>query len=418
MDTSYADELGLVGSLILHPELWVEFGPPERIPCLLTDDLLIQLVRAAAQIFSDHSTVSIELLQAHFELEAGTYPDMVEELKVLSSMNISHDAAKAHHQRLNDVQKAREIISSINSIERAPRPSESLSEFVRRLREDVQSLALVNHEKPETLVSAVDLSTLINETRLYQKTGFAVLDNSLGGLPKGRVTILGARTSHGKTAVALEVAMRVLEMGARVVVFTAELSAGALAKRMSSRLKARGESSPEHTIAQWDLFVDECSRPSASHMASVVSVLCRQKPPDLIVFDYLDYAGESHDIESLRLQASLMGCHQLARSTGSAFLVLSQLNRNVEARGYGSKPRLADLRWTGAAEQIAEIVLLLNYPWMRWQSQTKDLSQATGPPKSLLEVFVEKNSHGPLGRFELHLDNATGTVSELSTCAA
>jgi replicative DNA helicase len=70
---------------------------------------------------------------------------------------------------------------------------------------------------------------------------------------------------------------------------------------------------------------------------------------------------------------------------------LSQLNRGVELRE-DKRPRLADLRESGAIEQDADIVMFLHRP---------DAYNPEDRP-GLAEVIVAKHRSGPTGIVNLH----------------
>ena len=88
------------------------------------------------------------------------------------------------------------------------------------------------------------------------------------------------------------------------------------------------------------------------------------------------------------------GLKLLAKDIGLPVLALSQLNRDSEKRE-GGKPKLSDLRESGAIEQDADAVLLMHRPWMQSRLEAERLD---------LEINVAKNRHGSQGlvRAEFH----------------
>jgi replicative DNA helicase len=71
-------------------------------------------------------------------------------------------------------------------------------------------------------------------------------------------------------------------------------------------------------------------------------------------------------------------------------LSLAQVNRSSEDRG-GHKPRLADLRESGAIEQDADTVLLLHRPGMYEE----------GKDDNTIEILCAKQRNGPTGEVTL-----------------
>ena len=74
----------------------------------------------------------------------------------------------------------------------------------------------------------------------------------------------------------------------------------------------------------------------------------------------------------------------LAKDLSLPIIVLSQLNRESD-KGKGRRPRLSDLRDSGAIEQDADIVGLLHRP----------------TEGNTVELLLEKHRNGPTGKLEL-----------------
>ena len=82
----------------------------------------------------------------------------------------------------------------------------------------------------------------------------------------------------------------------------------------------------------------------------------------------------------------------LARELDVPVLTLSQLSRGVENRE-SHRPRLSDLRESGAIEQDADVVMLL----YREEYYKPEKEEAKGKA----EVIVAKQRNGPTGRVDL-----------------
>lgn len=87
------------------------------------------------------------------------------------------------------------------------------------------------------------------------------------------------------------------------------------------------------------------------------------------------------------------GIKALAKELNIPVLVLSQLNRQMERDE--RKPKLSDLRESGAIEQDADIVCLM--------ASEKAYDDDTGEPEKAIEVdiMVAKNRNGPVGEIKL-----------------
>jgi replicative DNA helicase len=90
------------------------------------------------------------------------------------------------------------------------------------------------------------------------------------------------------------------------------------------------------------------------------------------------------------------GIKALSKELGIPIILLSQLNREVE-RDKARKPRMADLRESGAIEQDADLVGLLYQPY-RDENDGVTWEQMDAVPTNML---IAKNRNGPTGDVNL-----------------
>ena len=264
----------------------------------------------------------------------------------------------------------------------------------------------------------------------FQRTGIASLDNRTGGLPKSRVTIFAARTSHGKTAFSMwlakkqNMAWRRAKESGQVLYFSAEMGVRAMGTRVlssmsgvNSRSISSGKLTPidkmdaEKNIGRLRdeirISVDTNSSPTTAYMMSTALSLHAIEPVKLVVFDYLEYTGEQARSKDLRLEKAMVGCHELAKRLDCPVVVLSQINREADKRG--GKPQLADLRYSGSIEQVAGMVAILYHPWIHWKQKSE---MGEEPDQMAYEVSIPKNTNGPIGDFFLSFDRATTSFTD------
>lgn len=236
-------------------------------------------------------------------------------------------------------------------------------------------------------------------------TGFRDLDNQTNGFAPSELVILAARPSMGKTAFVLNVAEAVADRSqAGVVIFSLEQSKLELAERF---LCIRGRLDM-HKLRKGDLdeddrdkllrtsseleslpvFIDDQAGRSMSQIAAICRRLKRKNDIRLVIIDYLQLI-EPEDKRAPREQQIAQITRRLkflAKELAVPVVALAQLNRGVELRD-DKRPRLADLRESGAIEQDADIVMFLHRPEM--------YNPEDSPGKA--EVIVAKHRNGPTG---------------------
>ena len=239
-------------------------------------------------------------------------------------------------------------------------------------------------------------------TRPRIQTGLLDLDNiSPGELPRGEVTIVGARTAVGKTAFVMQIATHNADRGRRVAVCSAEMTT----PQLLARQKAAATGIALARILRGQLTAGELERLRAQRLtparlydkagmttADVRALVSRfgvtARPLDLVVVDHLHHLsdplerGESRYAQLGRMVAALK---DTAKLHDCAMLVAAQLNRQAADR----VPSLADLRDSGAIEEYASVVLLLH---------RSDEAPAE------CAVYIAKHRNGPTGKVSLYFD--------------
>jgi replicative DNA helicase len=245
-------------------------------------------------------------------------------------------------------------------------------------------------------------------------TGFADLDARLGGcLGDGEVAVVAARPGMGKTALGLGILERVsgrlgvpallvsLEMGRkeiaeRLLSGHARLGGDLLKKPWLMDAAGRGrlaDSTAE--LARWPLHVDDAPTLSMAQIASSARRHRARHGVGLVVIDYLqliDGSGEGDGRASRQEVVARISrrLKTLAKELRIPVVALSQLNRQSETRE-DRRPRLADLRESGAIEQDADVVVLLHRP------EYYDPNDQPGGA----EAIVAKNRNGATGTVRL-----------------
>jgi replicative DNA helicase len=248
-------------------------------------------------------------------------------------------------------------------------------------------------------------------------TGFTDLDRITDGLHGSEMIVVAARPSMGKTSLAMNIVEHaVLEDKLPVAVFSLEMSAEALVLRMMcsiARVNLRSiregfmsESDfPKLTsaagrLANAPLFIDDSAALSILQLRARARRLHQMHGIKLFVVDYLQLlhstARRSQENRQQEISDISSGIKALAKELKVPVLVLSQLNRELE-RDKSRKPRLSDLRESGAIEQDADLVGLLYKP-NAGDDDDGNTEEADGVPINLL---IAKQRNGPTGDINL-----------------
>ncbi len=243
-------------------------------------------------------------------------------------------------------------------------------------------------------------------------TGYARLDEMTAGMQRSDLIILAARPSVGKTAFALNMALRAaLHQNTPVAVFSLEMSKEQLMTRLISlharvelsRLR-RGQLNDEDwaalhtrldTLRYAPIYIDDSSALSTLELRARVRRLHTQKGVGLVVIDYLQLMRssryqESREQEISDISRNLKG---LAKELNIPVVALAQLNRKVEERS-DKRPVLSDLRESGAIEQDADVIMFL-YRDAVYNKRDDN------PRKNVAEIIIGKQRNGPTGLVEL-----------------
>jgi replicative DNA helicase len=246
-------------------------------------------------------------------------------------------------------------------------------------------------------------------------TGFTDLDKMTSGLHGGEMVVVAARPSMGKTSLAMNIAEHVsIEEKLPVGVFSLEMTSESLVLRMlCSRSRVNLRNVREGFLAERDfpkltgaagklanapLFIDDSSGLSILQLRAKARRMYQQHGIKLFIVDYLQLlhsTARRADNRQQEIADISNGIKSLAKELNVPVIVLSQLNRELE-KDKDRKPRLSDLRESGAIEQDADVVCLLYKP-------SRDDEDAAGEEADAMPVnlLIAKQRNGPTG--DVHL---------------
>jgi replicative DNA helicase len=241
-------------------------------------------------------------------------------------------------------------------------------------------------------------------------TGLRDLDAELRGLHPGNLVLIGARTSQGKSCLALTMAMAAAETTKLpALFFSLEMSSDELNLReLTMRAQVDGWRLSHGRLheAEYPRLADaiEAMRAGRVHMVdspslsvSQIRVLARRARANtglsMIAVDYVQLVRDDRASGQTRTESLgevTRGLKILARELQVPIVALSQLNRKVEERP-DKRPLLHDLRESGNLEQDSDVVLLL------YRGCTYFPDKPTEYPSDLAEIIIAKQRNGPTG---------------------
>lgn len=248
-------------------------------------------------------------------------------------------------------------------------------------------------------------------TRQAIASGFPGLDRILGGFAQGGLYILAARPGVGKSA--LGIALADMMAKERTVLYASlEMTAEELnARRVAAISDAEcsynkllfGKTTEADDIDiingcgklyERKLFLSALS----SLTVPELELQARSTHAQVVMVDYLGLLSgrDPRQSEYDRITQISGDLKRMSKRLNCVTVALCQLNRESTAPGTETRPKLSQLRSSGALEQDADGVLLLHRPEYGQVDAPKDRSA----PQPFL-IDVAKNRHGRTGTAEL-----------------
>lgn len=204
-------------------------------------------------------------------------------------------------------------------------------------------------------------------------TGFESINLHTGGYNAGNLVVIGARPGMGKTSYVLRTALENVTRNVPVGMISLEMDVVELAARFVAlgtnfhlgQLLKKGFEKPEYferllddtsRMSKYPFYVDDSAKSDVVDIVAQARLWKRKFGIELLIVDYLQLMTDRtkkntvDEVSSISRRMKL-----LAKELKIPVIVLSQLSRKVEERP-NKRPKLSDLRESGAIEQDADIV--------------------------------------------------------------
>ena len=229
------------------------------------------------------------------------------------------------------------------------------------------------------------------------------LNAKIWGFKKG-LNVIGARTSIGKSAMAIQIALDLAKQGKKVVFLSLEMTEGSILERMfcneyqinnfdiqrglfmvNTEIRERWEKFKE-VVLNMPYFLITCGIGSDFNEINVFIEKVLQPKPQVIILDYVQMVrGGFKERENLSEYVRMF--RQLMLTNDMVGIMCSQVNRMVE-KDNDYRPRLENLKSTGSLEEVCDLCLLLhwNYFYTKKEEQRNEY-----------DVLIAKNRSGNTG---------------------
>ena len=327
---------------------------------------------------------------------------------IMQLMDLTPTAAniEAYISTLQDQSRLRRIRPLAESIQSAPN-MDAVQEIVSKINEQLCDRQNVDIS---TFADCVpDFFERLDKEKKYMPWGFESLDEQLFAA-KGAFVILGGYSSTGKTALALNFAVRQAAVGYRIGIFSFETDKGTLFDRfMTSLAKVDLGRIKRGRLTQDDYdalaIITERNKnlpiefiPAARMTVQDIRARAQSRKYDIIYIDYLqlialpdERRGRYEGVSGISI-----ALHQMAQGDEITIVALSQLSRPEKLGNKVVAPNMHSLRESGQIEQDADIVMLL-------------YSIDPDDPASQRILKIAKNKEGITGNLALNFDGQTQT---------
>lgn len=273
-----------------------------------------------------------------------------------------------------------------------------LSDF---LRDHFDELEELHHDPSQQTISGLS-------------TGFPKLDEMSSGFQDGQLIVIAGRPGTGKTSFALSLVRNIaLREDAGVGIFSLEMTKEQLLERLLCgegkvnlhqlrggfvpSSKWRDIATTAGKLQESTIVIDDMPGNGILDVKAKARRMKAEHDINFLVVDYLQLiegegGADRREQEIAHISRSLKG---IARELRIPVVALSQLNRSVERRE-SKRPRLSDLRESGAIEQDSDLVAFI----YREDYYGENESQ-TDSTVSKTELIIGKQRNGPLGTINL-----------------
>lgn len=381
-------EQGVIGALIIKPELCEEIGAILSASCFADLDLAF-LYGLALQCHSEGVKPDlITMAEKAPNLPSGE-PTMY--LAGVIQANVTSSANGLEYARIvRERYQARQLYEIGQKVSELAMSYGRLPDQIASARQLLMDCAY-EEDEPDVVTYREALGPVFDEmdARLNGQQeiglffGLTDLDKIIRGLRPGNLVIIAGKPGTGKTVMGTGLCDKIaIQDGRSALIFSLEMPKKELALRslasisgVSKDLLESGEAikvSGSEMAMKVEAAVDKMTRAdvricdkgalSFSRICNIARFEHRAKKLDLMVVDYLTLItsdpGAKFQTRSAEIGSFTRGFKALAKELGVPIILLAQFNRAMDGRGQNARPQMSDLRDSGEIEQDADVIML------------------------------------------------------------
>ena len=425
---SKESEQSLLGGLMQRNEAWLEvsellFASDFHLP---RHQLVFEAIKGLADSNQPFDPVLVkERLEQGGKLENAGGIEYLEELfwSVTGAANL-----QAYAKIISEHSVRRKLVAAAQQIGEIARDADKpSSELLDRAQHEIYEI----QQGQQRGSGPRPIHSMVNE--LYQRigsadghsqglnTGILELDRMTDGFKPDNLIVLAGRPGAGKTTMALNfvqnIIMQTRDPKGAALLFSMEMSADEILTKLISSLsridskrlrrdRMKGQewdqlSSAVNLLQDKPLLIDDTGALSPQEIRNRSRRVASGTKLDLIVVDYLQLmrSERRHEQRVNEVSEFSGSLKALAKELSVPVIALSQLNRSIEGRP-DKRPRMADLRDSGAIEQDADLILFVHHDESDKEASTSDVSET--------QLIIGKHRTGATGDIRLEFQKAIG----------
>lgn len=373
----------------------------------------------------DQITVSSEL-QKMGELDTVGGKTYINDLTINAGVTSN---AKEYALIVKEAWLKRQIIEKFTTgVKKAYSPETDALEVLEEAQKDVLEIGTGVEGDAETVEDAVQdrVQQHVETTRKRRagenpitgvRSGWDRIDEYTGGWEGDQFIVVAARPRMGKTAWGVNAALNMADEGHSPAIFSLEMSESQLVDRLiqcygkvSMQRVRQGYATDQELKDMYmaskkvgDMPIRVVDKPdlSIASFRTKARRLVRQEDVSVIFIDYLqlfqssgDHNNREQEIAAISRQLKIT-----SKQLEIPIIALAQVNRKPTQRGGGKRPRISDLRESGAIEQDSDMIAFIH----RVEEMDLDMHDKLGvDPTGIADFIIAKQRDGPVGTVYLH----------------